>query len=248
MMKSRALLFLLLVMGLALAACVKSREQPVVGGETNWLKRCTDQGDCGAGSCLCGVCTTECSSALTCSGDFAGSCVETTSPLGASACAGAQQMPVGLCLPGCGSDAECGAGFACRHAVCVTEAIAQRLETQPQPPDESDADVCRAAERCGLDEMCNMATARAQVLECYRPFAGPYAARCGGYDSIVFLGYRRRDYLLLRRGRSARRHQQHRLEQRTRLRVLRRDVLAARIVHCAPAVSFGRRHDGRRDP
>ena len=188
MMKSRALLFLVLVMGLALGACVKSREQPVVGGETNWLKRCTDQDGCGAGSCICGVCTTECNAAATCSGDFAGSCIQTTSPLGASACAGAQQMPVGLCLPGCGSDAECGSGFACRDAVCVTEATAQRFQTQPQPPGESDAGGCRAVERCDLGEMCNFASARPLALECYRPFAGPYAARCGGYDSIVSSG------------------------------------------------------------
>lgn len=154
MMKSRAFLFLLLVTGLALAACLKSREQQVVGGETNWLKLCTDQDGCGAGSCICGVCTTECSAALTCSGEFAGSCVETTSLLGASACAGAQQVPTGLCLPGCGNDAECGPGFACRDAVCVTTAIADSFRAAQEVADDTSPMLpasCTSGPLCSLD-------------------------------------------------------------------------------------------------
>lgn len=187
-MKVRALLVGFVVLGFTLAACPKITEQPEVGGETNWLKACTDRSECGEGSCVCGVCTTECDPAKSCSGVFAGSCVNTSGRLGAGVCGGAEQVPQGLCLPRCSGDADCGAGFACRDAVCVTEPISVRFDMATQPPAEKQDSACRVEESCAEDAMCNWATARASASDCYMPFGGVYTARCGSYDGVVFQG------------------------------------------------------------
>jgi hypothetical protein len=72
--------------------------------------------------------------------------------------------------------------------VCVTAAIAEHFDLERESSAERDASSCRAAERCELGEMCNWTSARARASECYRPFGGPYTARCGRYDSIVSSG------------------------------------------------------------
>ena len=66
-------------------ACSKSRS-PSVGGETNWLVRCSSDEPCEIGSCLCGVCTRECSTDSACSGHFAGSCTGTDEGAGELLC------------------------------------------------------------------------------------------------------------------------------------------------------------------
>lgn len=120
-----SLRFVVLCMGLA--ACAKANP-PALGGETNWLKRCSDREACGQGSCICGVCTKACSSDKQCSGGFAGTCIDARETLGARACEDTRAPAGGLCLPVCMSDAECGGSFACREGACVTTAVARRVD------------------------------------------------------------------------------------------------------------------------
>ena len=120
----RALLGILActVLALAPAACSKSRS-PSVGGETNWLVRCSDDAPCELGSCLCGVCSQPCDESAVCGGDFAGSCTSSKVGVGATLC-GQREQPRGggLCLPQCRTDATCGERFSCLDEVCVPAA------------------------------------------------------------------------------------------------------------------------------
>lgn len=111
---------------LLLASCAKT-ERPSVGGETNWLVRCSADEPCATGSCLCGVCTRTCGDDAACGGDFAGVCVDAAHGAVANACAGLlpDQRPevAAVCLPRCADDAACGKGFSCREGACVPEPI-----------------------------------------------------------------------------------------------------------------------------
>jgi hypothetical protein len=112
------------LLGLTLAACAKSTPPTLsVGGETNWLVRCSDDAACGQGACLCGVCARECSAERACDGAFAGTCVATSSGAGEKLCAAEKSaVPARVCLPDCTADKDCGTGFDCEHAVCVPHA------------------------------------------------------------------------------------------------------------------------------
>jgi hypothetical protein len=109
----------LLVSGLlpALSACSKSRP-PSVGGETNWLVRCSDDNACELGSCLCGLCTRECEKHTECTGDFEGACAGRDEAGAALAC-GSNASPAAVCLPRCSSDDACGERYLCDLGVCI---------------------------------------------------------------------------------------------------------------------------------
>lgn len=107
--------------GSSLSAC-GARSVTEVGGETNWLVLCADDGDCDQGSCLCGVCTQACGVADDCTGAFAGSCVAKHTPAAESLCLDAAMPPGALCLPKCERDADCGDGFACTLSSCIPRA------------------------------------------------------------------------------------------------------------------------------
>ncbi|HMI94111.1 MAG TPA: hypothetical protein VK509_22210 [Polyangiales bacterium] len=110
---------LVLVLLPALAACSKSRS-PSVGGETNWLLRCSEDKPCELGSCRCGVCTQACDDDESCDRDFEGTCTDTDDGAGALLCQSSARPPAAaVCLPRCSSDDACGRGYQCEQAVCV---------------------------------------------------------------------------------------------------------------------------------
>lgn len=127
------------IMCIAFAACAKANP-PALGGETNWLKRCSDGESCKRGSCICGVCTTHCTTDKQCSGGFAGTCVGALEKVATSACESAPAPAAGLCLPDCVSDAECGRSFACREGVCVTDLAAMRVDATRGSPAPASTD------------------------------------------------------------------------------------------------------------
>jgi hypothetical protein len=122
----------------ALLSCADTHTRSEVGGETNWLRTCTSQADCAHGKCLAGVCSQACASDGDCRGPFEGSCTAATALLGERD-AGTSSA-VELCLPDCKSDAACGAGFACRSAVCVpagAPASAESTRDAATPPQDA---------------------------------------------------------------------------------------------------------------
>jgi len=123
------------LVGLMLSACAKSSTPSAsnLGGETNWLTRCSDDAACGQGTCLCGVCARQCSADRACDGAFAGTCVATNTGAGETLCAGQKSaVPARVCLPHCAADNDCGTGFDCAQAVCVPHV---EQVTDPKPID-----------------------------------------------------------------------------------------------------------------
>jgi hypothetical protein len=133
---------------LTLAACSKTTpHMPGVGGETNWLVRCSNDAACGKGACICGVCARDCSADRSCNGAFSGTCVGTASGVGKTLCAGQQTTTTArVCLPRCAAGADCGAGFDCVQAVCVPHVARDGGPTPPDAgPDGSVPDACSSA-------------------------------------------------------------------------------------------------------
>ena len=96
------------------AACGKDR----IGGdsETNWMKRCDSEADCGSGTeCLCGICSRPCAAANDCSA-LEGE-TDCASPEGIVACP-ASAPPAGVCVAACSSSRECPGGFECSASAC----------------------------------------------------------------------------------------------------------------------------------
>ena len=64
---AHAALAALLVAVAAGPACSEPEPGPSVGGNTNWLLKCSDDEDCGSATrCVCGRCSQRCSSAAMC--------------------------------------------------------------------------------------------------------------------------------------------------------------------------------------
>jgi hypothetical protein len=115
-----------------------SSEQPELqrGGDTHWLAACDEDGDCGRGSCTCGVCTESCSGDEQCAGGPAAQCYTTASPGVRAACSSGSAPDAdarGICLAQCSPDGECGDGLRCLDGACV-----QDLPPPASGPDASD--------------------------------------------------------------------------------------------------------------
>jgi len=110
----------LLSLAAALTACAKTTASDGVGTNTNWLRSCQADADCGdADSCICSVCTRACSSSAQCGALPDGASCE---PLPGELCG---TEPVrSACVQGCGSDADCAAlpSGHCTAGVCVGQA------------------------------------------------------------------------------------------------------------------------------
>jgi hypothetical protein len=107
---------------LAATGCSKSRS--ATNGNTNWLRECTANAQCGEGvECVCGVCTRACDATSECGGELAGtSCQDTGSAATAARCSGASAGVDHACLAPCQGDDECRAirdGATCEDGVCA---------------------------------------------------------------------------------------------------------------------------------
>jgi hypothetical protein len=81
----------------AVLACTSEPAEPGGDTQTNWLKACTQDSECGELSCECGVCSRPCSSTAECAGAPAGtSCFAPDSAETQAACG--ENAAYGLCL------------------------------------------------------------------------------------------------------------------------------------------------------
>ena len=97
-------------------ACGPGEGPQTTDSQTNWLKSCEIDAQCGDLTCVCGVCTSRCGSDTECV-DLEGSeCVGAADPGAIAQCGGTNPMS-GLCLPRCG--AECGEGLMCVAGACT---------------------------------------------------------------------------------------------------------------------------------
>jgi O-glycosyl hydrolase len=109
------------VLWFASVLCCFGCEPPAPGprgdSQTNWLRTCESDRDCGELSCLCGVCSAPCATDSECTSTPGAACLPARHSGVIAVCAG-QQPPVGgLCLPGC-SDQACGANATCVAGAC----------------------------------------------------------------------------------------------------------------------------------
>lgn len=104
----------------SLFGCDPENQGPQGDSHTNWLKTCDSDSDCGALSCLCGVCTAPCGADAACDAAPGSTCLP-ADHAGVVAMCGGKPAPVsGMCLPSC-ADVSCSSGEACVAGVCQPE-------------------------------------------------------------------------------------------------------------------------------
>jgi O-glycosyl hydrolase len=107
----------LLLLSLLLAACSPGAG---AGGDsqTNWLRSCRTDSECGSKQCLCGVCTHACSAASACSGLPGASCSDANEAGVIAQCSGSPAPSAGLCMIACDAT-TCAAGQMCVAGLCT---------------------------------------------------------------------------------------------------------------------------------
>jgi uncharacterized protein YkwD len=103
---------------LLLGACSDPPSTPTVGSNTNWLKACDTNEQCGQPTaCHCGTCTAQCSSDADCAALAGARCAAQSEPATWTACQTVQPT-FGICLPRC-QPGGCGDGQVCEGGACV---------------------------------------------------------------------------------------------------------------------------------
>jgi hypothetical protein len=103
---------------LLLAGCEPDQSPQTTDSQTNWLKSCSLDADCGSFSCVCNVCTLSCSSNDACASAPGSECVGADDPGAIAVCGGSSAPGSGMCLPRC--DVSCHAGQMCVAGVCTS--------------------------------------------------------------------------------------------------------------------------------
>jgi len=130
--RSTGTVLVALCAGLALG-CEPSSPQ-TTDSQTNWLRECRIDEQCGPYSCLCGVCTDPCASDDECADLPGASCVAAGDPGSIARCGGSSPTSAGLCLPRC-EDSACPSGQMCVANVCTPvpqSSSSIRIETARQ--------------------------------------------------------------------------------------------------------------------
>lgn len=119
----------LLVAVSLLAVTCDPEGEPRAGSQTNWLRACDRDAQCGSEMmCDCGVCTRPCDAQTACDGLSGASCVPASDTGAIGLCGGQAPASAGLCLPRC-ADQVCSPGQTCISGVCsvLPEATAHVL-------------------------------------------------------------------------------------------------------------------------
>ena len=94
-------------------------DEPQTGSQTNWLRACVTNADCGSQSCQCGVCTHSCSGDSSCSDLPGSSCVAVDDPAAVALCDGSTPTAGALCLARCGTASVCEGQQSCVAGACT---------------------------------------------------------------------------------------------------------------------------------
>jgi len=111
------LLSLLAAIGCGFGCDPKSNPQ-TIDSQTNWLRACQIDAQCGASKCLCGVCTAPCTEDTACADRGGASCVSAKEEGAIAQCGGRRPPAAGLCMPRC-DDAPCADKQMCVAGVCT---------------------------------------------------------------------------------------------------------------------------------
>lgn len=91
---------------------------PKTGTQTNWLRSCQSDSECGGLRCLCGACSRTCNDEASCTGLAGAACVPADDEGAIALCAGSSPGHPGICLPPCGAEG-CASGTSCVAGVCT---------------------------------------------------------------------------------------------------------------------------------
>ncbi len=126
------------------AACESRQTDTGSGSNTNWLKACHEDADCGDSlGCRCGSCTLDCNQDDECLGLGAARCVPAEDGAAWAACQSREPaLSSGMCLPSC-APGECVEG-ACVSDACVSLVLPNSefcaLVARSAPDDQAAAD------------------------------------------------------------------------------------------------------------
>lgn len=104
------------ILSLTIAAC-GTEGTPRTASQTNWLRACQIDAQCGDLQCLCGACTRTCSAGSACADLDGGVCVMAEDAGAIALCGGNEPASPGLCLPRCEPEG-CPSGTSCVAGVC----------------------------------------------------------------------------------------------------------------------------------
>jgi O-glycosyl hydrolase len=110
------------VAGLLSSGCEPNSVPQTTDSQTNWLKSCNQDTDCGAYSCVCNVCTLPCGSDDACADAPGSVCVGADEPGAVAVCGGSAAPGTGMCLPSCG-EGTCASGQTCVAGVCTASPV-----------------------------------------------------------------------------------------------------------------------------
>jgi O-glycosyl hydrolase len=108
--------------GLLSAGCEPNSTPQTTDSQTNWLKSCSYDAECGAYSCVCNVCTLPCGSDEACADAPGSVCVGADDPGAVAVCGGSPAPGAGMCLPACG-EGTCASGQTCLAGVCTVSPV-----------------------------------------------------------------------------------------------------------------------------
>ncbi|HKU37614.1 MAG TPA: hypothetical protein VJR89_05685 [Polyangiales bacterium] len=133
------------VAAVALFACGEpSAPSPSVGSNSNWLRGCKDDSECGdALRCQCGLCTRSCEDDQACGPLSDALCARRDEPAAASC--GDELSTGGVCLPRCAAG-SCAESQACVDGTCVPFTLPDNALCQPVARTD-------AAQRTRVDEL-----------------------------------------------------------------------------------------------
>lgn len=183
-------------LGLSLGAgvvtgCGKAGDGAELGGETHWLRACSEPGDCGGGlECWCGVCTAACDTDATCGAIAAGArCTDRTEAAFASDCAA--EAPARLCAeadpplnpePTSCPSTQIALGDACFQCDPARAEVERRLTLEVQ---RNGWDLCAVDADClsrewstPCDGQCNVAIASSAEVAFDAALPGYVASVC----------------------------------------------------------------------
>lgn len=142
-------------------SCSKTTTKPDVDGQTHWLKKCSDDDQCGGLSCICNICTEICESDSECKGIFSkATCVARDKNSDALNCSSFDPAKDSLCDFRCKKDSDCAKlnkDLSCNNGYCrekgfivdeTGDAGAAKLSNVERPTEPPDAAVRNDTKPC----------------------------------------------------------------------------------------------------
>jgi hypothetical protein len=98
-----------LLLGAFALGCEPRNGPKTIDSQTNWLRSCQIDSQCGEYACVCGVCTSPCTEESACAdSESASSCVIANEPGAIAQCGGVPSVRFeGMCLPRCDAETPC---------------------------------------------------------------------------------------------------------------------------------------------